>query len=112
MTEMSNFGGAASALPAELLASLAARTDASGKRLRTRTQLLLAAVQVFSSRGVALATLQEVASVAGVANGTVYNHFASKEALVAEVGGWLADGLCQAIHDSYGQVREGAERMA
>jgi AcrR family transcriptional regulator len=86
--------------------------EGSGKRERTRGQLLQAAMQVFSARGVALASLQEVAAVAGVANGTVYNHFASKDELVEQVALWLAMGLCEAIDASSRDVAEGAERMA
>ena len=100
-------------MPAELVAALAALPGpAGGKRERTRAQLLNAAVQVFSARGVALGTLQEIASVAGVANGTVHHHFASKDELVLQLATSMAEGLCRAIQDSSAHVREGAERMA
>ena len=84
----------------------------AGKRERTRAQLLQAAAHVFSSRGVASATLQEVAATAGVANGTVYNHFVSKEDLVEQVALGLAQGLCEAIEGSCTGVHDAIERMA
>jgi AcrR family transcriptional regulator len=56
--------------------------------------------------------VQEVAQVAGVTTGTVYNHFASKEALVERLALTLADSLCRAIDESYSHISDGAERMA
>lgn len=44
-------------------------------------QLLEAARHVFAERGFAAATMQDVADAAGVAKGTVYLYFASKEEL-------------------------------
>ena len=47
----------------------------------TRQQLLEAATTVFSERGFARATTKEIAKVAGVAEGTIYRHFADKQDL-------------------------------
>lgn len=64
---MSNFEGLSlAALPMPLGQALAAAPPGLGKRERTRRQLILAAVQVFSARGVAGATMQEIAQLAGV----------------------------------------------
>jgi TetR/AcrR family transcriptional regulator, acrAB operon repressor len=49
--------------------------------LQTRNALLDAAEAVFESRGVAGASLQEVAEAAGVTRGAVYWHFSDKEDL-------------------------------
>src|SRR6476646_10678841 len=94
--------------PVPALVKLLARdgTESPGKRERTRRQLLEAAVQVFSARGIASATLQEVAAVAGVANGTVYNHFPAKDDVVQAVALWIAQTLCRRISESYAHVRE------
>jgi AcrR family transcriptional regulator len=43
-----------------------------------RTRLIEAAQRVMSRRGVAGATTKEIAAEAGVAEGTIYNHFADK----------------------------------
>jgi AcrR family transcriptional regulator len=99
-------------LPAPLAAAFVAAAGGGGKRERTQAALVLAAVNVFSARGVAAATVQEVAQVAGMTPATVYNHFSSKEALVERVALTLAEGLCRAIGESHEQIEDGAERMA
>ncbi|MCC2674632.1 MAG: TetR family transcriptional regulator [Ramlibacter sp.] len=100
-------------LPPGLAAAFAAATSGGrGKRERTQSALVRAAVQVFCARGVAQATVQEVAQVAGMTAATVYNHFASKEALVAEVAVVLAQSLCRAIAQSHAAVADAAQRMA
>lgn len=82
------------------------------KRERTRRALLSAAVQVFSERGIDEATIQEIAHRAGMATATVYNHFSTREEVVQEVAGWLAETLCVTIANSYDHVRQAAERMS
>jgi AcrR family transcriptional regulator len=54
-------------------------------RERTRQELLLAASALFAELGFASATTRELARRAGVAAGTVFNYFQSKEALAAAV---------------------------
>lgn len=56
--------------------------DRSGRRARTREALLEAAARVYSQRGFAGATLEEVAAEAGFTKGAVYAHFGSKENLL------------------------------
>ena len=99
-------------LPPALAAAFAAATAGGGKRERTQHALVRAAVQVFCSRGVGAATIQEVAQVAGMTPATVYNHFASKEELLDRVALVLAESLCRAIGESQSGVADGAERVA
>ncbi|MDQ0568287.1 AcrR family transcriptional regulator [Variovorax paradoxus] len=99
-------------LPAALADSLAVPRPGLLKRERTRLQLVQAAIKVFSARGYAAATMQEIAAVAGMTTGTVYNHFKTKEEVAGAVALWLADTLCQRISDSQNGVAEGAQRMA
>ena len=99
-------------LPAALAAAFRSANAGGAKRERTQAQLVQAAVQVFSARGVAGATIQEVAQVAGVTAGTVYNHFASKDQLVERVAVTLAQSLCRAIYESASGITDGAQRMA
>jgi AcrR family transcriptional regulator len=47
-----------------------------------RRQILDAAAAVFTERGFQRATMREIATRAGVATGTIYNHFDDKEALL------------------------------
>jgi AcrR family transcriptional regulator len=82
------------------------------KRERTRVQLAQAAIKVFSARGYATATVQEIAATAGMTAGTVYNHFKTKEAIASAVGVLLVETLCQRIADSQQDIKEGAQRMA
>jgi TetR/AcrR family transcriptional regulator len=64
------------------------------RRLRqqdlSRTHLLDAAEEIFGSRGFAMATLKEIAELAGFAVGSVYLFFPSKEDLFKAV--WLRRG--------------------
>jgi AcrR family transcriptional regulator len=100
-------------LPPPLAAAFqASLRTAGGKRERTQAQLVQAAVQVFSEQGVAAASVQRIAQVAGVTPGTFYNHFPAKEDLVARVAVVLAGSLCRAINDSYAHITDGAQRMA
>ena len=55
------------------------------RKTDTRQALLDAALQVFLQRGFARATTREIAQTAGVAEGTIYRHFADKYALFHEV---------------------------
>jgi AcrR family transcriptional regulator len=110
---MINFEGLSiAALPAPLAAALGVAAPGLPKRERTRRLLLLAAVQVFSARGVAASTIQEIAEQAGMTTGTVYNHFETREAIVEALALWLADTLCRRIADSQSGITDGAQRMA
>lgn len=99
-------------LPAPLAEALAQQTPGLRKRERTRRQILAAALRVFSARGVAACTIQEIADVAGVTTGTVYNHFDDREAVILAVAMWLADTLSRRIAETQAKVEEGAQRMA
>ncbi|MEZ0076048.1 TetR/AcrR family transcriptional regulator [Planotetraspora sp. GP83] len=61
------------------------RPAQSRGRIDKRTAILSAAVKVFSQEGYAQASIDAIASVAGVAKPTVYNHFQDKETLFRTV---------------------------
>lgn len=67
---------------------------------------------VVHERGVAATTAQEVAAAAGVAHGTFYNYFPTREALFEDILRWLVESYSRHIDESYGGVEDGAERMA
>src|SRR5688572_23629605 len=94
------------ALPIALSAGLGSLAPGLPKRERTRAQLVDAALKVFSARGVAASTIQEIADVAGMTTGTVYNHFKTKDELLREVALHLAGTLCERITDSQAGVTE------
>lgn len=82
------------------------------KRDRTRRQLLAAAVTVFSARGIAGATMQEIAATAEMSTATVYNHFKTRDEVVHAIAAWLAETMCTAIAASYDHIGQAAERMS
>jgi AcrR family transcriptional regulator len=47
-----------------------------------RQQILAAAAKVFADKGFHRATIREVAQAAGIADGTIYNYFKNKDALL------------------------------
>jgi AcrR family transcriptional regulator len=55
------------------------------RKTGTRQALIDAALEVFLRHGFARATTREIAQTAGVAEGTIYRHFADKYALFHEV---------------------------
>lgn len=62
-------------------------------RQRTREQLLAAAAQVFSEKGFAKASLEEIAESAGYSTGALYYNFKDKDELLLELlkAGWSQD---------------------
>lgn len=57
----------------------------------TRTKILQAALRLFAKRGYDGTTTKDLAKSAGVAEGTLFRHFASKKAILIEVAtaGWI-----------------------
>lgn len=82
------------------------------KRERTRRQLLQAAVQVVSARGLAGTGIQEIARVAGMAPGTVYNHFRTREDIFEALAVALSTTLNERVVQSYQHIADGAQRMS
>lgn len=81
-------------------------------RERTRDLLLDAAVRVFARKGAGAAAIHEIAAEAGVANGTFYNYFRTREALLEATSLRIARRLHEAIAVSRTAVDDPAERMA
>lgn len=85
---------------------------APGKRERTRRLLLQAAVKVIAAKGMEAASIQEIAASAGVANGTFYNYFQTKEAVMEAAAVAVGVDYCERIDASYAHITDGAERMS
>ncbi|MDB9374381.1 TetR/AcrR family transcriptional regulator [Nodularia sphaerocarpa] len=58
---------------------------------QTRTRILQAALKLFASKGFDGTTTRDLAQAAGVAEGTLFRHFANKKSILVEVatGGWV-----------------------
>ncbi|MCA0245953.1 MAG: TetR family transcriptional regulator [Proteobacteria bacterium] len=82
------------------------------KRERTRRQLVAAAIAAFSRHGVADTTLQQIAVVAGMTKGTVYNHFATKADIVQAVALAIAQTIRERSKPARAALASGAEQMA
>ena len=85
---------------------------ASRVRARTKTLLLDAALRLFARQGVGGTAIHEIAAEAGVANGTFYNYFRTREEVVEAACLRLAELLQDEITASSTAVTDAAERMA
>lgn len=77
------------------------RTD---KADATRARILEAAACLFRDRGYAAVNLREIAAASGMKAGSIYYHFESKEAIVAEI----LDAGIEAVHS---EVRAAIEQL-
>ncbi len=73
-----------------------------------RAEILQAAMELFSSKGFNETTMEEVATAAGVAKGTVYLYFQSKEHLLLALKREFMQGLTDAVT---GIVAEAIEQL-
>lgn len=83
---------------------MARRTKTAARE--TRESILDAAIKVFYERGVARASLTEIAELAGVTRGAVYVHFRDKADLVWALSQRIrfpADALCDVCPDAITQ---------
>lgn len=86
-----------------------ARTEAT--RLAHRKRLLDAARQLLAEGGYAAASISALAERAGVATGSVYNHFASKQELLAAVFRHVAGHELTAVQHAVGATSGTAEQL-
>lgn len=62
-------------------------------KLETRRRILEAAEQLFASGGYEASTTRDIADAAGIANGTLFNYFPNKEAVLAALVAGVAAGI-------------------
>lgn len=71
-------------------------TDSRSRRPRNgasrRDELLQIAARVFAQKGIASATVRDIAQEAGILSGSLYHHFTSKEEMVKEIIGGDTSG--------------------
>jgi len=83
-----------------------------GKSARTRARLMDAAVQLFARDGFEAASVNEIARVADVANGTFYVHFRDKDEIAAAVAFRIAEGVVRQLDDAMAEVTDAVDRVS
>ncbi|MCZ7413791.1 MULTISPECIES: TetR/AcrR family transcriptional regulator [unclassified Streptomyces] len=79
---------------------------ASARRAATRQKLYEAAVHLIAEQGFSATTVDEIAEAAGVAKGTVYYNFASKNELFEELLRHGVELLAQRLREAAAGARE------
>ncbi|GAA2202969.1 helix-turn-helix domain-containing protein [Sinomonas flava] len=77
----------------------------SARRTGTRERLFAAAMELIGQRGTDAVTVDEIAAAAGVAKGTVYYNFGSKNELVAQLLEYGMALLMHALRPGHAQAR-------
>src|SRR6202011_2612485 len=62
-------------------------------KAETRQRILEAARQLFAASGYEASTTRDIADAAGIANGTLFNYFPNKEAILASLVAEVAAGI-------------------
>ena len=89
------------------------RTQAigSGKRNRTRSTLIDSAIDVFSEKGIEEASIHEITAIAGLANGTFYNHFKDKDELAFASSEAIALEIAKVLDERMSELDRGVSRI-
>lgn len=82
------------------------------RREASRQAIVTAARQLFGGQGFAPATMDQVATSAGLAKGAVYHHFASKEALFEAVFEAACNDLAKQVGVTAARAQDLLEAMA
>ena len=82
------------------------------KRRRTRGLLIDTAIDIFSKKGIEAASIQEITTSAGLANGTFYNHFRDKDELAGCVSEAIALEIGRHLAVEMTDLDKGAVRVA
>lgn len=83
-----------------------------GKSARTRARLMDAAVQLFARQGFEAASVNEIARLAEVANGTFYVHFRDKDEIAAAVALAIARNVARQLDEAMAGVEDAIERTS
>ncbi len=82
------------------MTTTADREPLTDRGRRTREALLVAARSVFEEQGFGATRMGDIAAAAGVAHGTVYTYFDTKESVLAAVVQQVIDDLLASLHAS------------
>jgi len=83
-----------------------------GKSARTRARLMDAAVQLFARDGFEAASVNEIARVAGVVNGTFYAHFRDKDEIAAAVALGIGHNVVRQLDEAMTGIEDAVERSS
>ena len=87
------------------------KSRGENKRARTRGALIDSALEVFSQQGVEAARISQITQLAGLANGTFYNHFRDTDELASAATRAVALEIVQQIDDAMAHIEDAAERI-
>ncbi len=82
----------------------------AGKRTRTRGLLLDSAIDVFSRKGIEEASINEITAIAGLANGTFYNHFKDKDALAIASSEAITLEIAKQLDEQMSDLEQGISK--
>ncbi len=83
-----------------------------GKSARTRARLMDAAVELFARDGFEAPSVNEIARLADMANGTFYVHFRDKQDIALAVTVSIAQELVRQLDEAMADVDDAVERVA
>ena len=96
---------------AKLNIDLARRAEiAANRRSKTRARVLASARTLFGHEGGRATRVEDICESAGIARGTLYNHFPSFDALQAALLEELSNRFDQAVHAAFELLEGPAER--
>ncbi|HEV2658967.1 MAG TPA: TetR/AcrR family transcriptional regulator [Ktedonobacteraceae bacterium] len=89
------------------------RTEEANQQIRAerRGQIIHAAASVFARKGLASATITDIAAQAGISHGLLYRHFASKEEVFAAIVDQAADEAIRLAQTAQAQPGTAWERI-
>lgn len=76
-----------------------------------RAAILRVAEELFSQKGISNTTVRDIGEAAGILSGSLYHHFTSKEAMVAEVLTEYLDAILRDYEDVEASYEEPVERL-
>lgn len=88
-----------------------AQAIGSNKRNHTRSTLIDSAIDVFSTKGIEEASIHEITEIAGLANGTFYNHFKDKDDLALASSEAIALEIATALDGRMSDLDRGVSRV-
>lgn len=99
-------------MPDETLPKLDREPRGARRKRDTRARLLKAAFTLMAEKGLDAVAINEITEVADVGFGSFYNHFASKEAIHAELMAEVIGHFAAALNRLGEQVQDPAEKIS